>query len=424
MALSALADVLDSGLNLTDSPALKEQEKGRDLSQARHLAYGVLRWLTALDYLAQQMLSKPLKPRDRDIYRLILLGVYQLWKDETAPHAAIHETAECARKLNKPWAVGLINAVLRRFQRERETRLDGLEGVAEQFAHPSWILEQLKTDWPEDWQKIAYANNQQAPLFLRINRSSAESKDVITRLEQQEFRVSTHPLAADAICIKPAANLSSIAGFSQGQLSVQDPAAQLAVDLLDLQPGIRLLDACAAPGGKTCHVLEREASVKVVAIDQHKKRIELIKENLVRLKLNCELVVADAATPGKWWDGTPFQRILLDAPCSASGVIRRHPEIKHLRKAAQVDAAVKLQKELLSQLWPLLEPGGILVYATCSVFKNENSHQISHFLKQQADAEEVPVGKSWGINQPHGRQILPGELDMDGFYYAILGKKP
>jgi len=423
-AVSALADVLDSGVTLTQSPSLNTGAQGRDLSQARHLAYGVLRWLTALDWLARQMLSKPIKPRERVIYRLILLGLFQLWQDETPAHAAIHETAECARLLDKPWAVGLINAILRRFQRERELWLGRLADQQERFAHPLWLLEMLQTDWPQDWQAITEANNRQAPLWLRMNRKAASALDVITALENQSYTVSRHPFATDAICVTPAANPVVLEGFEQGRISVQDPAAQLAVDLLELQPGIRILDACAAPGGKACHILEREADANLAAIDLSDRRIKLIKENLQRLNLSCRLITGDAAKPDEWWDGLPFQSILLDAPCSASGVIRRHPEIKHLRKASEVATAVKLQKELLNQLWPLLEPGGILVYATCSVFNDENSRQINNFLKQHEDAEEKPITASWGKKQQHGRQIFPGEQDMDGFYYAVLQKNP
>jgi 16S rRNA (cytosine967-C5)-methyltransferase len=205
---------------------------------------------------------------------------------------------------------------------------------------------------------------------------------------------------------------------------VQDPAAQLAADLLDVRTGMRVLDACAAPGGKTCHLLERTPGAVVTAVDHQAHRLERIRENLQRLNLEASLVVGDATAPETWWDGVPFQRILLDAPCSASGVIRRHPEIKHLRHAEQVREAALLQRRLLQQLWPLLEAGGILVYATCSVFHDENSHQINNFFAQQDGAEEIVAAVAWGHDQPHGRQILPGDEDMDGFYYAILRKIP
>lgn len=418
----AVADVLDQGLNLAESPALQDSVKDRDLSMARHLAYGVLRWLTALDWLAQQLLSKPIKQRDSDIQRLILLGLYQLWQDETADHAAIHEAAECARLQAKPWAVGLINAVLRRFQREREHWLEQLAQQEERFAHPRWMLRQIQGDWPDDWQKIVHANNQPGALWLRINRNGPERISVVERLEDQGFEVQNHPFASDAIHISPAAHVNTLTGFDTGHFSVQDPAAQLAADLLDVKTGMRVLDACAAPGGKTCHLLERTPGIQVTAVDLNAHRIDLIRQNLKRLKLNCTLVTGDAAEPETWWDHVPFQRILLDAPCSASGVIRRHPEIKHLRQADQVISAVHLQQRLLRQLWPLLEVGGILVYATCSVFKDENRHQINNFVAQQENAVEQAANVAWGYSQQPGRQIFPGDEDMDGFYYAVVRK--
>jgi len=421
-AIAALSDVLDRGLNLADSPALQGNPENRDLAMSRHLVYGVLRWLTALDWLATGLLRKPVKRRDHDIQRLILIGLYQLWRDETPAHAAIHEAAECTRDLGKPWAVGVVNAVLRRFQRERELWLQRLSERDEQYAHPQWMLEKLRADWPLDWRDVVSANNQQAGMWLRVNRRGPDKGEIIKQLQDQGFKVQDHPQAVDAIRISPAAHVNVLPGFDSGNFSVQDPAAQLAVDLLDLQTGMRVLDACAAPGGKTCHILERTPGAIVTAVDQNARRVELVQENLQRLKLHAKLIIGDAARPAAWWDGVPFQRILLDAPCSATGVIRRHPEIKHLRRASDVRGVVNLQQRLLRELWPLLEAGGILVYATCSVFHDENSSQIKHFLSQHGDVEELLPEVTWGHGQQHGRQILPGQQDMDGFYYAILRK--
>lgn len=421
-ALQALSEVLDSNKNLVDSEALSQLRDSRDSAFARNLAYGVLRWLTALEWLAAELLSKPLKKRDHDIQRLVLLGLQQLWHDHTASHAAINETAECARLLGKPWAVGLINAVLRRFQREQEQLLNKLGQTQQRFAHPDWMLKEIQQNWPENWQAIVDANNLQAPLWLRINRLKADESTLDSDLQSAGFEVRNHPFARDAISISPAAAVSRIPGFEKGWLSVQDPAAQLARDLLDPQVGDRILDACAAPGGKTAHLLESCSSIALTALDKRAQRLEQVHQNLDRLGLKADTKVADAAAVEQWWNGDQFNKILLDAPCSATGVIRRHPEIKWLRSSEQVSAVVQTQFELLNALWPLLETGGILVYATCSVLKRENDQQIERFLAGQADASIANPAVEWGVAGSYGRQILPGEAQMDGFYYAVLHK--
>jgi 16S rRNA (cytosine967-C5)-methyltransferase len=425
-AVQTLARVLDKRLNLSEADLSGRLDDPRDRALSKHLGYGVLRWLGSLEWLAGKLLSKPLKRRDRDIERLIFIGLFQLWKDGGAEHAAINETAECARPLGKAWAVGLINAVLRRFQRERQALIAGLAESPARHAHPPWLLERLRSDWPDDWPGLVEANNSAAPLWLRINRAHPQQDGIVRRLEAAGFTVTAHPAAPDAVAISPAAAVSDIPGFEDGALSVQDPAAQLAADLLALANGLRVLDACAAPGGKTCHILERCPNPDLTAVELSESRLQRIRENVERLGFNegsgLRLVAADALTPGAWWDGRPFDRILLDAPCTATGVIRRHPEIKWLRTPGQVDEAVRLQAGLLDQLWSLLEAGGILVYATCSVLKRENSHQINHFLSTHDDAEALPIDGAWGRAAGAGRQILPGEEGMDGFFYARLRK--
>ena len=421
-ALGAISEVLDEKKSLADSESLTRLRDSRDNALARHLAYGVLRWLNALDRLAAQLLSKPLKSRDRDIQRLIMLGLHQLWHDHTASHAAVNETAECARVLGKSWAVGLINAVLRRFQREQEAMLDKLgqsEGI---YAHPRWLLHEIRRDWPEQWREIINANNRQAPLWLRINRQRADQSKLRNLLLEAGYELNSHPFAADAISVSPAAPVNKIPGFEKGFLSVQDPAAQFASDLVDPQPGERVLDACAAPGGKSAHLLETCPDIELTALDRQPQRVEQIHENLQRLGLTAKTIVADATATEEWWNGEKFHKILLDAPCSATGVIRRHPEIKWLRSPEQVDAVVRTQAGLLAALWPLLETGGMLVYATCSILKRENDQQISRFLENHADAEVVAPAMECGVALACGRQILPGEAQMDGFFYARLRK--
>ena len=421
-ALKALSEVLDEHKNLGDSVALSALVDSRDNALARNLAYGVLRWLSALEWLAGELLSKPIKKREVEVRRLLLLGLQQLWHDQTASHAAVNETAECARLLGKPWAVGLINAILRRFQREQELLLNKLEQSGKQFAHPAWLLKEIQNDWPGQWQDIIDANNQQAPLWLRINRQQADEAELRGDLEGAGFEIEDHVFAADAICISPAAPVSRIPGFDKGWLSVQDPAAQLARDLLNPRSGERILDACAAPGGKTSHLLESCKDIELTVLDRQPQRIEQIDQNLRRLGLKAETVVADATAVETWWKGKKFNKILLDAPCSATGVIRRHPEIKWLRNSGQVDTVVQIQAGLLAALWPLLEPGGLLVYATCSILKRENDQQIQQFLKGHPDAEVEVPDVEWGTASPFGQQILPGEARMDGFFYAVLRK--
>ena len=421
-ALAALSDVLDDGRNLGDSEAFSQIKDKRDYAFARHLAYGVLRWLGALQWLTGELLEKSLKRKDRDVERLIWLGLQQLWHDQVASHAAVNETAGCARLIGKPWAVGLVNAVLRRFSRERAGLLESLAQSDQAYAHPQWLMEEIRHDWPGRWQAIMEANNQKAPLWLRINRQHGAGADLRRDLAAAGFEVAEHPFADGAISISPAAGVENIPGFAQGHFSVQDPAAQLARDLVQPVPGNRVLDACAAPGGKTAHLLETCPDLDLLALDKQAQRAEKIHQTLERLGLHGQVKVADASRATDWWDGKPFDKILLDAPCSATGVIRRHPEIKWLRTAGQVDAAVRVQQELLSALWPLLKPGGRLVYATCSILKRENSGQVQQFLTQHADATEQTPAVEWGLVEPLGRQVLPGEAQMDGFFYAVLHK--
>lgn len=428
-AVTVLAAVLDRGLNLSETGTDDLPGAARDQAFARHLAYGVLRWMGALEWLTRQLLERPLKPRDRDVHRLLLIGLFQLWQDQAAAHAAVHEAAEGARELGKPWAVGVINAVLRRFQRERETWLARLAESDERLAHPPWLLDRLRQDWPSDWEDIAAANNRPAALWLRLAPGAERSVNraaVEQRLVREGFTITAHPDAPDALAVTPAVAAEDLPGFREGLLSIQDPAAQLAAGLLQLAPGQRVLDACAAPGGKTCHILELCPQVELTVLDRSPERLERVRENLGRLGLaghpNLRLLAADAQHADEWWDGRAFHRILLDAPCSATGVIRRHPEIKWLRTPQQVGEAVRLQALLLDRLWPRLETGGILLYATCSVLKDENNRQVEQFVAGRADVEWAPMTAGWGRALGEGRQILPGDRDMDGFFYARLRK--
>lgn len=429
-AVNLIGRVLDGNKSLSEAQLEPEFETNgedkRDAAFARHLSYGVLRWLGSLEWLAAKLLKRPLKKRDRDIQRLILIGLFQLWKEDSAEHAAVNETAECARLAGKPWAVGVINAVLRRFQREKVEWLGELQEQPERHAHPAWLMDALKSDWPTDWQAIVEANNHQAGLWLRVNRTRSDVQEVSCQISEAGFEVRRHDHAPDAIEVSPAASVEQLPGFSEGLWSVQDPAAQMAAAWLDAQPGQRVLDACAAPGGKTCHILEHTPEARVLALDRSESRLDRLRRNANRLGLDdpdhLNVVAADALHPEGWWDGVPFDRILLDAPCTATGVIRRHPEIKWLRDPMQVKESVRLQYRLLSGLWPLLKAGGILVYSTCSVLSDENSKQISRFIENHGDAQPAPPEVDYGRVSGCGRQIFPGESDMDGFFYARIRK--
>lgn len=421
-AARAVAEVLDNGTSLSDTRSLSQFGGNRDAALARHLAYEVLRWLTALQWLAGELLVKPLKKRDRDIGYLLLVGLQQLWHDRTASHAAVNETAECARLLGKSWAVPLLNAVLRRFQREETVLLERLQHEEARFAHPRWLLQELREDWPRQWQDIVSANNRQAPLWLRVNRGRTDREAFAAALGEAGFQVAFHAFAADAVSITPAVAVEKIPGFSRGWFAVQDPAAQLARDIVNPQPDEKILDACAAPGGKAAHLLESCPRIELTVLDKQPQRLQQVHQNMERLGIEARTVVADAADPDTWWDGRKFDKILLDAPCSASGVIRRHPEIKWLRTPGQVDAVTQLQAKLLSALWPLLRTNGVLVYATCSILKRENCTQIRHFCEAHTDAGPGAIEAAWGQPLPVGRQIMPDEARMDGFYYAVLRK--
>ena len=406
-------------------PELAEIIPPRERALLQELCYGTLRWLPRLEWYTAQLLDKPLKAKDGDVLALLLVGLYQLAFMEIAPHAAVSETVAVAARFNKPWARGLVNAILRRFLRERsalDQRMPGNE--AAQTAHPRWLLKLLQQAWPEQWRDIVAANNQRPPMTLRINRRHQDRTAYLSELHDLGIDATPSIHAPEAITLATPLGVEQLPGFREGRLSVQDAAAQLAAHLVDAQPGQRVLDACAAPGGKTGHLLELYDNIELVAIDQEPSRLERVAENLQRLGLGATLLAADAGDPARWWDGRPFDRILLDAPCSASGVIRRHPDIKSLRRPEDIDNLVTQQRRLLNALWPLLAPGGMLVYATCSVLPQENHLQISAFLDETRSARNVPIAAAWGEVVTAGRQLLPGSDNMDGFYYACLVKQP
>jgi 16S rRNA (cytosine967-C5)-methyltransferase len=429
VAVRVLLAVLQQGHSLTRS--LEQHLIGVDTEAAlvRAMCYGCCRWYFRLRAVADSMLDKPLKSRDRDVDCLILLGLFQLIYLRVPDHAVVQETVAVTRALKKHWASGLVNALLRRFQRQA----DNILAAADQdpvalSSHPRWLLESLQQAWPDDWSRLVAANNEQAPMTLRVNLAALDREQYLAQLQAAGIQAQPALVGEAALVLQQALDVERLPGFTRGQVSVQDAAAQLAAPLLCPEPGARVLDACAAPGGKTAHLLEYlrragDTSPALTAVDIDAQRSERTAGTLQRLGLSADMITADVADSQHWWGGIPFDHILLDAPCSATGVIRRHPDIKLLRRASDVPMLAHTQAALLRALWPLLRPGGMLLYVTCSVLPQENAQLVAAFLQDTADAREVALDTSWGHAQEVGRQILPGEQGMDGFYYAKLNKQ-
>lgn len=398
-------------------------EDPRDRALAQEMSYGTLRYQPRLQALLDRLVPKPLKAKDRDVTALLLLGCYQLLYLRVADHAAVNETAGAAKQLGKRWAVGLVNGVLRRLQREQEGLLAGLEtDEVARYAMPGWILREVRQRWPESWQYRVAALNARPPMTLRINLAKTSREAYLDRLAEAGIAAEANAIAESAIDLERPLEVESLPGFEAGQVSVQDGAAQLAAGLLDLQPRQRVLDACAAPGGKSCHMLESVPQLQLTAMDVDAERLQRVAENLTRLQLEAELVEGDAASPAGGWAQRLYDRILLDVPCSATGVIRRHPDIKLLRRESDIAELAALQRSILKAIWPLLKPGGRMLYVTCSILPAENEQQLNWFLVEQPDARECPIEASWGEARQLGRQIAPGEEGLDGFYYALLEK--
>lgn len=417
-----LIRVAVEGKSLTT--ALEEYLPGvpqnRDRSFVQALCFGALRWYWRLDFILSRLVSKPI--RDDEVRMLALLGVYQLEYTRVRPYAAVAETVAAAGR--KSWAKPLLNAVLRTYQRDR----DRLNAVADQdevaaTGYPSWMIEEIRHAWPVGATQLMREGNLQAPLSLRINRLKCERTHYLELLAQNQIVGRAHDIVPTGIVLDEPVAVERLPGFGEGWVCVQDAAGQLAAGLLDVKPGQRVLDVCAAPGGKALHVLESCPEIReLVALDIVPERVDKIRQNLNRTGLEGTLITADATAPETWWDGKSFDRILLDAPCSATGVIRRHPDIKLLRRREDITQLQTMQRRILEAIWPLLTEGGVLLYATCSILRRENDEQIADFLHSHQDAREIPIDATWGHRMTVGRQILTGEEGMDGFYYARLAK--
>ncbi|MDH3834993.1 MAG: 16S rRNA (cytosine(967)-C(5))-methyltransferase RsmB, partial [Nitrosopumilus sp.] len=388
----------------------------RDRALARELSAGVTRWYFQLVPILDSLSDRPLK--DQLIRAVLLCGLYQLRHTRIPPHAAISESVETVRKLGRGRATGLVNAVLRRYQRESDNCERLVAGdLDSRLAYPQWMVTALLADWPEDGVELLEAGNQRAPMWLRVNRRRSDVQSWISSLADRDPAKS--PFAKYAVRLDIPMAVVDLPGFDDGLVSVQDAGAQLAVPLMGLEPGMRVLDACAAPGGKSCHMLE-SADISLTAVDIDTNRLERVEENFRRLGLEATIISGDVANPADWWEGKVFDRILLDVPCSATGVIRRHPDIKLLRRESDIETFAARQLALLQAAWSMLAPGGRLLYASCSVLRAENTDVLQAFLNSETRARSVPMNVPWGVNSGSGRQILTGEAGMDGFYYSIL----
>jgi 16S rRNA (cytosine967-C5)-methyltransferase len=384
------------------------------------ICYGTCRWFHRLDGELNQRLKKPIRKPDRVIHHLMLVALFQLRFSEQATYAVLNETVEACRALDRPHLTGLVNGVLRAAEREGAPESSD---DSSRYSHPVWMVEKLRHNWPDHWQAILDANNTQAPMTLRVNALRFSRDEYLKLLADAGIGAKATRFAPLGIQLERPFPVDNLPWFEDGAVSVQDEAAQLCTTLMDLQPGQRVLDACAAPGGKTCAILENCAELaEVVAIDESADRLPRVQENLDRLDLSASLLQADAADIEQWWDGQAFDRILLDVPCSATGVIRRHPDIKLLRRESDIVPLAGIQLGLLNAMWSILKPGGRLVYATCSVFPQENHRIIQRFLKQQEQAQLIPIDASWGLDMEAGRNLLPDPDSHDGFFYAVLEK--
>jgi 16S rRNA (cytosine967-C5)-methyltransferase len=423
-AARGLAAVVFDGVSLR--PALAEANAAvpdpRDRALMSALLLATTRWWLRYDAVQARLLERRLPTGAREIRCLLALGLVQMAVLGLPAHAVVAASVDAVRTLGRPRHAGLVNALLRRYLRER----DGIEADLDRdpvtrTAHPRWLIDAIGRDWPDVAEDIFEADNREAPLTLRVNRRRCGREALCARLADAGIEADAHPALPDAVVLGESTDVRRLPGYAEGWFSVQDGAAQYVAECMDVASGQRILDACAAPGGKSAHLLER-ADIELLALDRDPARLARMTDNLARLGLAAQLVAADAGRPETWWDGRAFDRILLDAPCSASGILRRQPDVRLHRRAADLAPLVASQAGLLAALWPLLAPGGRLVYATCSLLRAENQQVIEGFLATEADARSLPLPDNAGVAAGPGRQRLPGTGGMDGFYYAVVEK--
>lgn len=434
-ALKQLLSVLKEGQSLSGLQSSADIPS-RDIAFARMLSFGVLRFYHQLQAQLKPFMKKSLKAKDLDVQLVMLMALYQLQHTRVPDYAVVDAAVKQIRKSKKQWAAKMVNAVLRSFIRQQadsSAAEPAFSSDEARYAHPQWIIDRLKADWPEHWQQILQANNQQAPMTLRVNQQKISRDDYRQALYEQGIEATALIDMPAALVLAESQNVRQLPGYNEGWFSVQDAGAQLAAQLLDPAANSRILDACAAPGGKTAHCFELQPQIELTALDIADNRLQRLVENCQRLGFAPTVLRGDASHPDSWWKGELFDKILLDVPCSASGVIRRHPDIKHLRRAEDIELLQQTQRKILLKSWELLKPGGQLLYVTCSVFRAENEQQIEWFLQQRtdvglcelplsADANDIQQGISAGGKAKFGLQLFPRDQLHDGFYYALLQK--
>jgi 16S rRNA (cytosine967-C5)-methyltransferase len=431
LAAYAVARILREGVTL--DAALKDALVAANLKLApsvRSLSYGAVRGYYRHEAILARLLSTPVKSLDFLVRALLSVALYELEDEKTPEYAVVDAAVQTAKATDAARASGLINAVLRRYLRERKTLdADIARNPATRHASPVWLADRLRADWPVRWTQLLAAGDAQAPMWLRVNSRRTTTEEYLGLLHQAGIGARAEVRVPLAVVLDSPCDVQELPGFGAGLVSVQDLGAQCVAFPLALAAGQRVLDACAAPGGKTALIAEREPNLSnLTAVDVDPQRLARVRENLKRGELHADVVAGDGAVPGPWWDGTPFDRILLDAPCSALGVIRRHPDIRLRKSPSDIDKLPRLQRQLLESAWRMLKSGGRLVYATCTLTRSENRDLIGAFVRNTPDAISVPA-ENWegwpnfGEADDYGRQILPGEAGADGFYYAVVNKQ-
>ncbi|MEZ2604816.1 16S rRNA (cytosine(967)-C(5))-methyltransferase RsmB [Kluyvera intermedia] len=420
MAAQAVEQVVEKGQSLSNVlPALQQKVGDKDKALLQELCFGVLRSLSQLEWMIKQLMERPMTGKQRTVHYLIMVGFYQLLYTRIPPHAALAETVEGAVVIKRQQLKGLINGVLRQFQRRQEELQNEFAQTELRYLHPSWLVKRIRDAYPQQWESILEANNQRPPMWLRVNRNFHTRDAWLALLAEAGLNGFPHPDYPDAVRLETPTSVLALPGFEQGWVTVQDASAQGCVSYLQPQNGEQILDLCCAPGGKTTHILEVAPQADVMAVDVDEKRLSRVYDNLKRLGMKATVKQGDGRHPEQWCGEQQFDRILLDAPCSATGVIRRHPDIKWLRRDRDIIELAQLQAEILNATWLHLKTGGTLVYATCSILPEENQQQIAAFLARTPDA----LLSETGTPEQPGRQNLPGAEEGDGFFYAKLIKK-